>query len=380
MPALFAVEFLHRVFDVYAGYFGEVTPASLTNNFSSAYALLEEMLDNGYPMISEPNALTTLIAPPSLSGGMSALFTGKSAVSDTIGEGAMSVIPWRRSGVSYAANEIFFDVVEEIDCIVESNGTLVAHDVRGAIKAACRMSGVPDLTLSFGDPKIIEDASFHPCVRYARYERDGVVSFVPPDGDFLLMTYRVVDRAAPSAPLFCRPQVSWREGSGRAVFTLGAKPLGKAATTVPGAVSSTRTGGLGNTPASAAVGAAAAAAAAEAGAEDVKLVVTFPKAVKSSALTSDVGTVSVDPKTGDVTWLVGRMPAGGKNPELSGSLHLAPGAGAPLEAVSAVLSFSLAGRTVSGLTVRDLVLVNEKYKFMKGVKFSVKTGRYSVRC
>jgi AP-3 complex subunit mu len=325
MPALFAVEFLHRVFDVYAGYFGEVTPSALTNNFSSAYALLEEMLDNGYPMISEPNALTTLIAPPSLSGGVSALFTGKSAVSDTIGEGAMSIIPWRRSGVAYASNEIFFDVVEEIDCIVESNGTLVAHDVRGSITAACRMSGVPDLTLSFGDAKIIEDASFHPCVRYARYERDGVVSFVPPDGDFTLMTYRVGDRAAPSAPVYCRPQVSWREGSGRAVFTLGAKALGKAAPAgVAGAVSSTRTGGLGNTPASAAAGAAAAAAAAEAGAEDVKLVVTFPKAVKSASLTSDVGVVSVDPKSGDLTWFVGRLPPpGGKAPELSGSLHLA---------------------------------------------------------
>jgi hypothetical protein len=40
-------------------------------------------------------------------------------VSDTLGDGAMSVIPWRRSGVAYTANEILFDIMEEIDCIVE---------------------------------------------------------------------------------------------------------------------------------------------------------------------------------------------------------------------------------------------------------------------
>ena len=41
------------------------------------------------------------------------------SVSSTLGDGAMSIIPWRRSGVTYANNEIYFDIVEEIDCIVE---------------------------------------------------------------------------------------------------------------------------------------------------------------------------------------------------------------------------------------------------------------------
>lgn len=121
MPALFIIEFLHRVFDMFKQYFGEVSPRSLTANFSIAYQLLEEMLDNGYPMISEPNALETLIAPPSLVGKMSAFITGKAnnGVSDTIGDGAMSIIPWRKTGVNYTQNEIYFDITEEIDCIVE---------------------------------------------------------------------------------------------------------------------------------------------------------------------------------------------------------------------------------------------------------------------
>jgi len=406
MPALFVVEFLHRVFDVYKSYFGEVTPSSLTSNFSAAYQLLEEMLDNGYPMISEPNALQTLIAPPTLSGNMSAFFTGKSAVSDTIGEGAMSIIPWRRAGVSYTQNEIFFDICEEIDCIVErcvqesacsrecsrarsrrprprlsdpsplprSNGTIVTNDVRGTISCACRLSGVPDLTLSFINPAIIEDASFHPCVRYGRYEREAVVSFVPPDGNFTLMSYRVVDRN-PSAPIYCRPAVQWRDGGGRASFTIGAKPMGKGVTGGSSTLSSTRTGGMGNTPASNA--AAAAASANETAVDDVRLVVTFPRAVKSVSLTADIGSVNVDPRTNELTWHIGRLPSG-RTPELTGTLHLQPGAPQPLEAVSATLAFSVAGLTVSGLAVKDLTL-NEKYKFAKGVKTQMRTGKYQVR-
>jgi hypothetical protein len=51
----------------------------------------------------------------------------------------------------------------------------------------------------------------------------------------------------------------------------------------------------------------------------------------------------------------------------------------PLEAVSAVLHFTVPGQTVSGLSVKDLLLVNEKYKFVKGIKSVLKTGRYQVR-
>jgi len=118
--ALGVVEFLHRLFDTFQEYFGEVSARSLTDNFSITYQLCEEMLDNGHPMITELNALTSLIAPPSIVGRMASFIVGKSSgVSETLGEGAMSIIPWRRSGVKYAQNEITFDIIEEVDAIYE---------------------------------------------------------------------------------------------------------------------------------------------------------------------------------------------------------------------------------------------------------------------
>jgi hypothetical protein len=59
--------------------------------------LLDELSDNGIAMITEPNALHSLIAPPSVGRRMLEFVTGKSRVSETIGAAAMSVIPWRKA-------------------------------------------------------------------------------------------------------------------------------------------------------------------------------------------------------------------------------------------------------------------------------------------
>jgi hypothetical protein len=37
----------------------------------------------------------------------------------------------------------------------------------------------------------MEDVNFHQCVRLSRFENDRTISFIPPDGDFELMSYRL---------------------------------------------------------------------------------------------------------------------------------------------------------------------------------------------
>ena len=63
----------------------------------------------------------------------------------------------------------------------------------------------------------------------------------------------------------------------------------------------------------------------------------------------------------------------------AGALAAGAAGGPPLEAVSAVLHFTVPNQTVSGLAVRDLQLVNERYKFVKGVKTVLRTGRFQLR-
>ena len=37
----------------------------------------------------------------------------------------------------------------------------------------------------------LEDVKFHQCVRLSRFDNDRTISFIPPDGEFELMAYRL---------------------------------------------------------------------------------------------------------------------------------------------------------------------------------------------
>jgi AP-1 complex subunit mu len=43
----------------------------------------------------------------------------------------------------------------------------------------------------------LEDVKFHQCVRLSRFENDRTISFIPPDGEFELMSYRLSQAVKP---------------------------------------------------------------------------------------------------------------------------------------------------------------------------------------
>merc|ERR1719207_282149 len=51
--------------------------------------------------------------------------------------------------------------------------------------------------LSKGKAVEMEDIKFHQCVRLARFENDRTISFIPPDGEFELMSYRLNTQVKP---------------------------------------------------------------------------------------------------------------------------------------------------------------------------------------
>lgn len=79
------------------------------------------------------------------------------------------------------------------------SGRLLSALVSGTIALTANISGVPDLLLSLtaaGGQQALarkfELPVFHPCVRLARWrENPGELSFVPPDGQFILAGYEV---------------------------------------------------------------------------------------------------------------------------------------------------------------------------------------------
>jgi Adaptor complexes medium subunit family len=217
-------------------------------------------------------------------------------------------------------------------CSTASTSPLLTQ-VTGSIQAVSRLSGIPDLLLTFADPRLIDDCSFHPCVRYSRFERDRVVSFVPPDGAFELMRYRVAAAVGPhgshraptiSPPLYCNATISFQDDASASSSSAGHN----------GSSSSSATNGcgrihinLGTRPVSSLRFPGRKPGTAI---EDVVLTVPFPRAVRTANLSVTVGTVLFDEASKVAKWTLGRLPMGARGAarvvQLSGTLLLQGGA------------------------------------------------------
>ena len=88
---------------------------------------------------------------------------------------------------------------------------MLRSEILGAVKMKCYLSGMPELRLGLNDKVMfettgratrgkaveMEDVKFHQCVRLSRFENDRTISFIPPDGEFELMSYRLNTQVKP---------------------------------------------------------------------------------------------------------------------------------------------------------------------------------------
>ncbi|PPQ77453.1 hypothetical protein CVT24_009913 [Panaeolus cyanescens] len=194
----FALAFLQTFVDILHEYFGNLSAATLRDNFDVVYQLLEETLDSGgHPLTTSTNALRDIVIPPSILTKL--LSVAGANITATINSGAglgaaggpfSSTIPWRKTGLRYTHNEIYFDIVEELQAVVNKHGIPLVSQVMGKIESNAKLSGTPTCLLTFTNPNILSDAALHPCVLLQRWLRDKTLSFVPPDGKFTLLEYR----------------------------------------------------------------------------------------------------------------------------------------------------------------------------------------------
>jgi hypothetical protein len=122
-----------------------------------------------------------------------------------------NAVSWRSEGIRYRKNEVFLDVIESLNLLVSANGNVLRSEILGAIKMKCYLSGMPELRLGLNDKVMfettgratrgkaveMEDVKFHQCVRLSRFENDRTISFIPPDGEFELMSYRLNTQVKP---------------------------------------------------------------------------------------------------------------------------------------------------------------------------------------
>jgi AP-1 complex subunit mu len=210
MPALH-ITFMRRMVDVLQGYFTNVTEESVRDNFVIIYELLDEMCDFGYPQYTEAKILQSYITQEGLK---LTLFDDdqldvKALPSAVTGANGVSQV--RPLGIKHRKNEVFLDVVETVNLLVGQDGETLHSEIVGCLKMKVHLSGMPEVKLGLNDKLLFEamgkrakgktvdldDIKFHQCVKLNRFESDRTITFVPPEGDFELMAYRLNYKVRP---------------------------------------------------------------------------------------------------------------------------------------------------------------------------------------
>jgi AP-1 complex subunit mu len=341
--------YLYRLVSVFKDYFGELEEESIRDNFVIIYELLDETNDYGYPQSMDSKILREYITQES----------NRHEVAVRPPIAVTNAVSWRSEGIKHRKNEIFLDVVEKLNLLVSSNGTVLHSEIVGAIKMKSFLSGMPELKLGLNDKLMfeatgrpstkgkaveLEDIKFHQCVRLARFENDRTISFIPPDGEFDLMNYRLSTHVK---PLIWVEAVVEPHSNSRIEYMIKAKSQFKARSI----------------------------------ANNVEIIIPVPTDVDSPSFKASIGTVVYLPERDCVVWSI---------KQFNGSREYLMRAHFGLPSVSAEepghwrapieVQFEIPYFTVSGIQVRYLKIIEKSgYQALPWVRYITQNGNYQLR-
>ena len=355
--AMVILNFLYRVVEVLEDYFNELVEESIRDNFVITYELLDEMMDFGYPQFTEPKILKeyimvqekhTLVQPPV------ALTTA---------------VSWRGEGIVHKKNEIFLDVIEKLNIMCSANGNVLRSEIIGNLRMRSFLSGMPELKLGLNDKILmdahgrankgkavdLEDIRFHQCVRLSRFENDRTISFIPPDGEFELMAYRLNTTVRPLIWVTCEIKP---HSHSRLEYAITAKSNFKRRST----------------------------------ANNVEIYVPVPSDADTPSFKTAIGKVEYVPDKDSIVWRISKF-TGQKEYSMRASFGLpsvhaeeerntSAGIGgvgghgkAPINVVFEIPYF-----TVSGIQVRYLKIIEKSgYQALPWVRYITQNGDYQIR-
>mmetsp|Transcript_15438 Transcript_15438/g.18893 ORF Transcript_15438/g.18893 Transcript_15438/m.18893 type:complete len:421 (+) Transcript_15438:29-1291(+) len=345
-PPLLVFEMFHRIIEIFKTYFKDKKlDESMRENFSVIYQLLDEIIIGGFPHTIELNQLTDMIGVPSISSNFKNLASGQFSVKGTLPTAFHNKkTPWRKMDCKYVTNEIKIDIIEAIDAIIQFYPTkeqIVTSTINGTLECVSKLSGMPDLSLNFNNTsRTITRMQLHRCVRISRWQKDKMISFVPPNGKFTLARYTLPN--AGRIPLTVQPIINLgNKGSNTVKITLlndkrNDKYIDK-----------------------------------------ILLEVPFPKETLSFTVTANYGKVTQDQITKTIKWQVGRYPKD-KTPVLEGTVSM-PNDYNGNAKPTVRIGFEIKGLSISNLKVDSLAVHNCNYKPFKGVRHITKAGVFLIR-
>ena len=348
--AMIVLNFLYRLVEVLEDYFTELVEESIRDNFVITYELMDEMMDFGYPQSTEPKILKEYI-----------MVQEKHAlvVAKPIPVALTTAVSWRTEGIIHKKNEIFLDVIEKLNILVNANGTVLRSEILGQLRMRSFLSGMPELKLGLNDKVLmeshgrggrgksvdLEDIRFHQCVRLSRFENDRTISFIPPDGEFDLMVYRLNTAVRPLISLESRVEP---HSHSRIEYVIKAKSNFKRRST----------------------------------ADHVEISIPVPSDADTPSFKTNIGKVEYVPDRDCIVWKIKQF-AGQKEyvmkahfglPSVSGETDTSTKR-APMSVVFEIPYF-----TVSGIQVRYLKIIERSgYQALPWVRYITRNGDYQIR-
>ncbi|XP_017487110.1 PREDICTED: AP-1 complex subunit mu-1 [Rhagoletis zephyria] len=339
--------FLHKIAQVFVEYFKELEEESIRDNFVIIYELLDELIDFGYPQTTDSKILQEYITQE----GHKLELQPRPPLAVT------NAVSWRSEGIKYRKNEVFLDVIESVNLLANANGNVLRSEIVGAIKMRVYLSGMPELRLGLNDKVLfestgrgksksveLEDVKFHQCVRLSRFENDRTISFIPPDGEFELMSYRLNTHVK---PLIWIESVIERHVHSRVEYMIKAKSQFKRRST----------------------------------ANNVEIVIPVPADADSPKFKTTIGSCKYAPEQNAIIWTIKSFP-GGKEYLMRAHFGLPSvesednNEGKPPIQVR----FEIPYFTTSGIQVRYLKIIEKSgYQALPWVRYITQNGDYQLR-
>ena len=204
------LEVLERLLKVIKDEIGELTEETIRKNFVLIYEIIDEMIDFGYPQLSDTEQVKEFVFTEPI-----VELKNINTFKEMINKNSKSNENTKRSiADAKSKNEIYVDIIEKVTCLFSRNGTILSSGIDGCIKMKSYLKNSPELRIVLSDDVIIGKSSygggrmelsgynFCQGVRYRDFESQRTLHIIPPEGEFILMNYRINNEFAPPFRLY----------------------------------------------------------------------------------------------------------------------------------------------------------------------------------
>ena len=289
-----------------------LTDFGVKDNFALIYRIIDMFLDSSYPFADDYNGLMQFIAPKGMERG-----------------NLNPITPWRANGPTFKKQQVLIDATEYIDYMIGLSGKVDIFQIRGEITMQADVNGSPRCSFNWKNSPLFDDIAFHRSVDYSIFMSSKRIELVPPQGKFLLASYRMQSQA--KLPLDIKAIVTPTRGKLDIKITINAEKQ----------------------------------------IDDLSIKFDIPGA-KESTLQAKQGELILGYET--CTWKVGRVKAG-KSTELTGAVGCSDECRQTVFCVSFSTEGLLSNCELSGVAIEGTADQN----LYVGAKYITRAGRFQIR-